>query len=159
MNDGMINDGFTFVYSSLVSPDISPGTVARAAGKEYRFVQNGATTATAAYPCVYVSNSPDTGDYDITADVSNGIALGAFAGVLMAGLGPYEYGWVMRDGMYHTCTLDAAVTAGNGVVVDTGSTDGSFSPAASAGLVALAGIVLEGVTAAATGVSVWIKGL
>ena len=160
MNDGMISDGLTFVYSSLVTPPIDTGTVERVGGKEYRFVQNAATALTAGYPCVYMATNPDAADWDVTATLDQGVAEGAFAGLALAAVGAYEYTWILKDGLYHTCTLLGAVTAGNGVIVDAdGASDGGFETAVDTGLLPLAGVAFESVTGAATGVSVWVKDL
>ena len=151
------SDGLTFVYSSSDRPPIETGQVDIVSGKEYRFVQNGATTATAGYPAIYVAATPDSGDYDITADLSEGLAEGCFAGMVMAELGPYEYGWLMKDGLYHTCTLGAAVTLGDAVCIST--VDGAFVAATDTSLLAICGVAFEAATQAATGVSVFVKGL
>lgn len=160
MSDEYISDPLTFVYSSLVRPAIEPGSIKEASGKSYRFCQVGATTITAGYACVYVAASPDTGDYDITATLDSGLAEGCFAGIAMAAAAPYEYAWVMRDGLYHTCTVNGAVALGNGVIIDAnGAIDGSFDAAVDTGLLSIAGIAFEVTTAAATGVSIWVKAL
>lgn len=161
MNDEMIKDGIDFVYSSLVRPPIDPGTVARLDGKEYRFVQNAATALTAGYPCVYMATNPDAADWDVTATLDEGIAEGCFAGVALAAVAAYEYSWILKDGLYHTCTLLGGHIQGDCVIVDAdGTSDGGFEAATDNGLLNIAGVVFGATdTEAATGVAIWIKGL
>lgn len=157
MSDEFVRDGLTFFYAST-NEDVVPGTVVEEAGKRYRFVQNGASdTATSGYPLVYVGTEFQAGDWDVTADLSDGVASGAFAGVAMADMAVNEYGWILCDGVYDTCTMLAAITVGNGVIV--AATDGGFIPSTANGLLHVCGVAIEVAATTATGVALWIKGL
>ena len=161
MSDGHVVDVLTFMYGSD-NEAVPPGTVMEVAGKQYRFVQNGATaTATSGYPLVYVATNPYDGDWDVTATLDGGVAEGAFAGVAIADMAVNEYGWILKDGVYDTCTVNAAgvAAAGDCVIVDAdGTADGTFDPAGENGLLAICGIALAAITTDANG-PIWIKGL
>lgn len=160
MSDGTVRDVLTFYHVST-NEAVVPGTVIEEAGKKYRYVQNGATvTATSGYPLVYVGTEFAVGDWDVSADLTAGVAEGVFAGVAMADMAVNEYGWILIDGIYDTCTVNAAgVTAGNAVVCDAdGGTDGTFDVAGADDLMVVCGIAIEAITTDANG-PIWIKGL
>ena len=158
MSDEHIIDILTFMYATD-NEAVVPGTVMEVAGKKYRFVQNGASdTATSGYPLCYVGTDFQAGDWDVTADLSDSVADGVFAGVAIADMAVSEYGWILIDGIYETCTMNAAVTVGNAVIADA-TADGGFDPADANGLIAIAGVAIEVAADTATGVAIWIKGL
>ena len=145
-------DDITTVYSTPVH---TVGQVVEVDGQEYRFVLNGDTaTATAGYP-VAPENYTDK-KWKASADLSAGID-GAVLGVVMADMATGEYGWVMREGVYETCTVGGAMTAGNIVIAK--GTDATFRAASAADIVWGCGVTLEAATQAATGVAIYIKGI
>ena len=145
-------DDITTVYSTPVH---TVGQVVEVDGQEYRFVLNGDTdTATAGYP-VSPENYTDK-KWKACADLSDGLD-GALIGVVMADMATGEYGWVMREGVYETCTVGGAMTVGNNVVAKT--TDATFRAATAGDLVYNCGVTLEAATQAATGVAIYIKGI
>ena len=144
-------DDFTTVYSTAI---MAPGTVVESEGFEYRFIQNGDTdTATAGTPLILESTSEWKGCYDI----SDGLYYGGFLGVAMADMETGEYGFVMKEGVYNTCTALNAIALGAEICA--GNTDGGFRAATSAEVQAPAGVCLEAQTQAATGMSIYVKGL
>jgi len=142
-------------------PPITPGTVVEASdGKKYRLVKNQDTdTATAGYPLVYMDTSPNDNEYEVTADLSDGVDAGAFAGVAITDIDAGEYGFILIDGVYETCTVYNTITAGNLLVV--AATDGGFLPATTANVTGYAGVALEAASGAGAhaNLSVWVKGL
>ena len=150
---GYTIDDFTTTYST---PIIQPGTVIKSEGFEYRFIQNGDTdTATAGNPLILESTSEWVGCYDI----SDGLYYGACLGVAMADIATGEYGWVMRKGVYNTCTMHNSGAVGDEVVA--GNTDGGFRVVTAAEVQRPCGVMLEAqaVTTGGTGVSIWIDAL
>ena len=147
-------DDFTTTYST---PIIQPGTVIKSEGKQYRFVQNGNTnTATTGYPAVLVGTDGWDVTVDLAAAATNANAL--FVGVVMAEMATGEYGWLLRSGIYETCTAANTVTnIGAGVCV--ANTDGQFRAATGGELQMVCGYVAEPVAAAATGVNIFIDAL
>ena len=147
-------DDFTTTYST---PIIQPGTLIRSEGREYRFVENQATdTATAGYPCVYMHSDPHDNDFQISADLSDGYT-NCFAGIAMTDIASSEYGWVMRNGVYETCTISGAHTVGNQAVLS--SADGGFAAYTAGDLEKPCGVIMTAGTTHATGVSIWIDAL
>ena len=145
-------DDFTTVYSTPVFP---VGQIVESEGYEYRFILNGDTdTATAGCP-VAPENFTDK-KWKACYDLSDGLD-GAVLGIVMADLATGEYGWVMREGVYETCTVGGAMTVGNNVVAKT--TDATFRAATAGDLVYNCGVTLEAATQAATGVAIYIKGI
>ena len=145
-------DDFTAVYTTAAH---APGTVVESEGYEYRFIQNGDTdTATAGNPLSMEDASTNkwVGCYDLS-DGLDGVILG----VPMADLATGEYGWVMKEGIYDTCSVGGAVTIGNELVAKT--TDAVFRAETAGDIVMVCGVALEAATAAATSISVWIKGV
>ena len=149
-------DNFTTVYST---PIMAPGTIVESAGFEYRFVQNGNTcTGTVGYPAVLVG----TDGYDITVDLAaaatNASAL--FVGIVMGTMATAEYGWVLKSGVYGTCSVADTVTNIGGLVV-LADTDGTFRAATAGDLLnkVPCGYVAEPTAAAATGVNIYIDAL
>lgn len=153
-----VSPEFTHVDASD-NPSNTPGTVIEADGLEYRYVKNQATdSATAGYPVIYMDADPHDNEWEITADMTDGIT-DAFAGIAVATMGAAEYGWVLRRGVYESIAATASVeTVGFPLQLIGGSTDRYFT------LVTAVGephhiIAMETTTAAATDVAGWVNGL
>ena len=149
-------DDMTTVYSTPVH---EVGMCVVVDDSEYRFVQNGNTcTGTVGYPAVLVGTDGWDVTVDIAAEATNANAL--FVGMVMGTMATAEYGWLLRSGIYDTCTVADTVTniAAPVVLADT---DGSFRAATAGDLLnkMLCGYVAEPTAAAATGVNIWIDAL
>ena len=148
-------DDFTTVYSTPVH---APGTIVESEGQSYRFVKNSDTTAgTANYPAVFVGTDPTLNDWEIAADLSDGI-LNVCAGVIMAAMATGEYGWVKRKGVHLTATVIGTITAAGGAL-RCGDTDGQWAAAAGADIERIDGVCLEVVTTSGTGVNIYVDAL
>ena len=147
-------DDMTTVYSTAIH---APGTCVSVDGSKYRFVLNGNTkTATAGYPAVLVG----TGGWDVSVDLAAAAtdANALFVGVVMAEMATAEYGWLLRNGIYDTCSMgNTATNIGAGVALS--SADGTFRAATAGELQQVCGYVAEPVSAAATGVNIYIDAL
>ena len=140
-------DDFTTVYDD---PIMAPGTVVEAEGYEYRFIQCGDTdTATAGTPLSMDATDSWKGCYDL----SDGSAI---LGVVMTTLETGEYGFVMRSGIYNTCTVQDAAALGGALVA---SADGGFRCATAGELLPTSGVSMEVVAQAATSVAVYVQGV
>ena len=146
-------DDMTTVYSS---PGVhSPGQIVEVAGESYRFVKNSdTTTATVNYGVVFVGTDPTSNNWEVAADLSDGI-LNVCAGVVMAEMATGEYGWVKRKGVLLTATIAGTVTAAGGAL-RVGDTDGSWAAATAGDIERLDAICLEVVDTSGTGVNIYI---
>lgn len=145
-------DDFTTVYSSAI---IQPGTVIESEGYEYRFIQNGATdVATAGTPLAALGTGDNKwiGCYDL----SDGVVGGGVLGVAMAEMATSEYGFVLKEGIYNTCTVQDAVGIGAGVCADA---DGGFRAATGAEVYPMVGVAYEAQTEAVTNGAIYVKGI
>lgn len=145
-------DAMTAVHTT---PQHEPGTLVTVDGFEYRYVKNSDTgTATSGCP-VALENFTDemwVCRYDLSTVID-----GAILGVPMADLATGEYGWLLRDGVYQTCSVGDAVGEGCKVVAQ--GTDGVFRAATAGELFYTCGVAMEAATQAGTGVAIWVKGL
>jgi len=153
-------DDLAATHASAV---IKPGTkhTDPTTGKVYRFVKNQATdAATQYYPCVYMDADPHDNEWEVTADISDGLDEGAFAGVaekveIPAG----EYGWLLVEGVCESCNITDAATVAIAVILDT--VDGYFEAIVDTELLAPAGVAFETTTVAVTdnSLAIFIKAL
>ena len=152
-----VSPEFTVVDGST-TPSNTPGTVVFADGLEYRYVKNQATdAATQHYPVIYMDADPHSNEWEITADMTDGIA-DAFGGIAVATIGAAEYGWILKSGVYESVAITASVeTAGFPVQLIGGSTDRYFT-LVTAACEPQHAIVMEVTTAASTAVKCFIKG-
>ena len=153
-----VSPEFTVVDGST-TPSNTPGTVVQADGREYRYVKNQATdSATANYPVVYMDADPHDNEWEITADLSDGVAA-AFGGVAVATIGAAEYGWIVRDGVWESCAIsDSVQTGGHPLWLGT-QVDRYFQLMTAGDIARVCGVGTEVTTAAGTAVAVYIKGL
>lgn len=152
---GYVVDDMTTVYSTPVH---APGQIVDIEGQSYRFVKNSDTsTATVNYGVVFVHTDPTSNDWQVAADLSDGI-LNVCAGVVMAEMATGEYGWVKRKGILLTATIAGTVTAAGGALI-VGDTDGSWVGAGVNDVDRLDAICLEVVDTSATDVNIYVDAL
>ncbi len=142
-------DSFTGAYSTAL---LVPGTVVESEGFEYRFILCGDTDAVSAGMPLTL-DSPTAGEWKGCQDLSEG---GGLLGVAMTDLATGEYGFVMKCGVYNTCTVQDTCALDAALVADA---DGGFRAAVGGDVLWQAGVCLEVVASAATAVSVYINGI